>query len=394
MLTLLLAALISLAPVRTGGLTASSRRPGGHPKGRPELGAADKLRPRPRRQLSTVPHLADGAGRRRALAAARDVGRSPGRRSGQPRCCCPCSTASRPTWPPAALANRAFRTCPGGRRPRGALEGTAAGHAPRGWAVASSRPSRARPKNAAKLALLDAVKARTRVRAAGSSRRRGSGTSSPPTVLVRQNDLGAGPPPAPGPTSARGQHARPVQPPRAAVRAARAESARGAGPVGIGGLDVLEGRSTRSRTIHLIGDHTGPDGEKLIEAAARHARRAGSAQHLLRSKGSSAGSLDLRRNYAGIGAYVNTIDQLPPSRARSTAASLRGRPASGTILINGGPRSTRRTRTSSAGSRAARPEVEILGTVTAGLRARVRASREVIIPSSTEMLPGGIGYAD
>jgi hypothetical protein len=157
---------------------------------------------------------------------------------------------------------------------------------------------------------------------------------------------------------------------------------------------VLEGRSTRSRTIHLIGDHTGPDGEKLIEAAARHARRAGSAQHLLRSKGSSAGSLDLRRNYAGIGAYVNTIDQLPPSRARSTAASLRGRPASGTILINGGPRSTRRTRTSSAGSRAARPEVEILGTVTAGLRARVRASREVIIPSSTEMLPGGIGYAD
>ncbi len=82
---------------------------------------------------------------------------------------------------------------------------------------------------------------------------------------------------------------------------------------GPGSTDVLEELIAKIQENHLIGDQlTGPDGrERLIEAAARGMLAALDPHStFFTSKEFERWILDLRRNYAGIGAYVNTIDGL------------------------------------------------------------------------------------
>lgn len=88
----------------------------------------------------------------------------------------------------------------------------------------------------------------------------------------------------------------------------------GGGPAaGPGSLDVLEELIDRIREHHLLGDQFDtPEGrERLVEAAARGMLSALDPHStFFTSKEFERWILDLRRNYAGIGAYVNTIDNV------------------------------------------------------------------------------------
>lgn len=85
-----------------------------------------------------------------------------------------------------------------------------------------------------------------------------------------------------------------------------------AGPAsGPGSLDLLEELIERIREHHLLGDQFDtPEGrERLIEAAARGMLSALDPHStFFTSREFERWILDLRRNYAGIGAYVNTLD--------------------------------------------------------------------------------------
>lgn len=80
---------------------------------------------------------------------------------------------------------------------------------------------------------------------------------------------------------------------------------------GPGSLDVLEELIQKIQQFHLMGDQlVGPEGrEHLITAAAR-GMLGGLDPHstFFSSKNFERWILDLRRNYAGIGAYVDTVD--------------------------------------------------------------------------------------
>ncbi len=93
----------------------------------------------------------------------------------------------------------------------------------------------------------------------------------------------------------------------------RAPAAPGEGPLSIekGTLGVLEELIERIQDHHLLGDQLrGPEGRELLITAAARGMLASLDPHstYFTSKEFERWILELRRNYAGIGAYVDTID--------------------------------------------------------------------------------------
>jgi C-terminal peptidase prc len=90
-----------------------------------------------------------------------------------------------------------------------------------------------------------------------------------------------------------------------------AEIAAPAAPGGIGSLDVLDELIKRVQDNHLMGEQLqGPAGREFLITAAAKGMLAALDPHstYFSSKEYERWILDLRRNYAGIGAYVDTID--------------------------------------------------------------------------------------
>ncbi len=173
---------------------------------------------------------------------------------------------------------------------------------------------------------------------------------------------------------------------------------------GPGSLDVLEELIDKVQEHHLIGDQiVGPEGrERLVTAAAKgmlnsldpHSTYFSSAEF-------ERWILDLRRNYAGIGAYVDTIDDwFTITRPIYSGPAYREGLQSGDriIEVDGWPtyghdndEIIRRLK----GEPGTRVTVKTWREGWDDFRT-VTVDREVIhIPSvSSSMLPGGVGYAE
>ncbi len=173
---------------------------------------------------------------------------------------------------------------------------------------------------------------------------------------------------------------------------------------GPGSGDVLEELIAKIQQHHLIGDQLiGPEGrERLIEAAARGMLAALDPHSTyFTSKEFERWILDLRRNYAGIGAYVNTIDRLftitrPIYKGPAHQAGL----LSGDRILEVNGWSTIDQKDDDIISRLkGQPETEVEVMVHRDGWEEPRKfvlTRGVIhIPSvAFEMLPGNIGYAE
>lgn len=173
---------------------------------------------------------------------------------------------------------------------------------------------------------------------------------------------------------------------------------------GLGSLDVLEEIMTRVADVHELGDdYASPEGrERLVTAAAK-----GMLTELdpystyFSPEEFERWMLDLRRNYAGIGAYVDTIDQI-----FTITRPIYGGPAYGVGLLSGdkilkvdGWETFGHTNEEIIKRLKGEPGTEVKVTVyRRGWQddRDVVIAREVInIPSvHVELLPGRIGYVD
>jgi C-terminal peptidase prc len=416
MLTLLLASVLSLAPVQSGGLDrqlddvlAAIDAGAG-----PSWELADRLRDLARSdEMAAVPHLADaapGRGPQARVVAAQTLADLDAPQQAA-ELLLPMLDGEQADLALAALANRAFKDVPEvgealAERLAQPLPGTRRVAVAMALYKASRAPDQ---RNTAKLALLDAVQSSdSEVRAAGAFALAEVKDIEPAhDVLVSlQNDLGE-----------KGRLARAYLKLEDSMRdlsnRLERQSARlepeaepelpGPG-AGLGSLDLLEELMRKIQDNHLIGDQlTGAAGrEKLIEAAARGMLAALDPHStFFTSREFERWILDLRRNYAGIGAYVNTIDKL-----FTITRPIYGGPAYEAGLLSGD-----NILEVNGWSTIDKQDEDIIGRLKGPPGTEVEVSvhrdgwdearkfvlkREVIhIPSvNSEMLPGGIGYVE
>jgi carboxyl-terminal processing protease len=307
----------------------------------------------------------------------------------------------------AALANRAFLDVPD---VAAALDQRLSQPQPgvRRVALAKAlyRSSRASDdKNTAKLALYDAIKsedADVRAEAAFAlAELNDIGAAHDVLVALRDGDLGP-----------RGRLARAFLRLEEANRAQDSRAERQSIKLtdspdkGVGSLDVLEELIDKIQKNHLIGDEfASKEGrEKLIDAAARGMLSALDPHStFFTSKEFERWILDLRRNYAGIGAYVNTLGDPP---VFTITRPIYGGPAYAAGLLSGD-----RVLEVDGWSTLEKPDDEIISRLkgTPGTPVKIKVLRDgweepqekeivravIHIPSvSSEMLPGGIGYTE
>jgi len=417
MLSLLLASLLALAPVQADGLTAQLDQVLASLDAGREASweLAGKLRDLARTdELAAVPHLVvaapahDPATRVVAAQTLLELD-APAEAS---ELLLPLLDGEQAEVALTALANKSFKDVPAVAQ---SLSDRLARPLPGAERVAVAkalyRASRdEKQKNAAKLALLDAVKSSdpdVRAPAAFALAELNDLEPAHEVLDSLKNDLGD-----------KGRLARAYLKLEENTRAlsnrferqaARLEpegaAAEVPGPAsGPGSLDVIEELIEKIQQHHLIGDQlTGPEGrEKLVEAAARGMLAALDPHStFFTSKEFERWILDLRRNYAGIGAYVNTIDGY-----FTITRPIYGGPAYAAGLL-----SDDKILSVNGWSTIDKQDEDIISRLKGPPGTEVQISvhrdgwekeqefvltREVIhIPSVTyEMLPGGIGYAD
>lgn len=307
----------------------------------------------------------------------------------------------------SALANRAFQDVP---EVAAALTERLASPQPGVRRVAlakalykASRSSES--KNSSKLALNDAIKsedADVRAEAAFAlAELNDIGAAHDVLVALRDGDLGP-----------RGRLARAFLKLEDSARAWDSHAERSSIKLaenqerGVGSLDVLEELIEKIQKNHLVGDefNTKEGREKLVDAAARGMLSALDPHStFFTSKEFERWILDLRRNYAGIGAYVNTLGDPP---IFTITRPIYGGPAYAAGLLSGD-----RILEVDGWSTMEKPDDEIISRLkgTPGDPVRIKVLRDgwedaqeltitravIHIPSvSSEMLPGKIGYTE
>jgi len=173
---------------------------------------------------------------------------------------------------------------------------------------------------------------------------------------------------------------------------------------GVGTLDVLDELIKRVQANHLMGEQLqGPQGREFLITAAAKGLLAALDPHsnYFSSKEYERWILDLRRNYAGIGAYVDTIDDdFTITRPIYSGPAYKAGLLSGDRIYkvdgwdtHGQPNDEviRRLK----GDPNTEVKIAVLRAGWTELRDYVIRRQVIHIDSVTsEMLPGGIGYAD